>query len=252
MAELATNKDDVVNIEASGTSAPAVGSTELPGLRSESERLKLERDNAQLRMELAQIGKPWWRKGSIVTMLTAIIAAVVPVTTAVQAHFQKERELALQESKQVNDIRASYLDRLDKSGARLRTLRFVLATTSDPKLRGWAEEETIEVKALLDDIDRRIAALNATGASAGSGAPAAAHDASIDPVLREIELRDKLDDVHHRLGVLKLQEQRFATMDPAMYAGVKMQRLDLEKEAARLEEETALWKARDESFLTRH
>jgi len=38
--------------------------------------------------------RPWWRKGSIVAMMTAIIAAVVPITTAVQQHYEKERELA--------------------------------------------------------------------------------------------------------------------------------------------------------------
>jgi hypothetical protein len=136
-----------------------VGSTELPTLRSEGERLKLERDNAQLRAELAALGKPWWRqwrKGSVVTTLTAIIAAVVPVTTAVQAHYQKERELALEESKQAHAIRASYLDRLDKPGARLRTLRFVLATSNNPDLKEWAQAEKKEVQAELDGIYKQI------------------------------------------------------------------------------------------------
>lgn len=106
MSEVATSSGGVVvGAQANGTSTPAVGSTELPNLRSEGERLKLERDNAQLRTEFAQLGKPWWRKGSVVTTLTAIVAAVVPVTTAVQAHYQKERELALQESKQAHEIR---------------------------------------------------------------------------------------------------------------------------------------------------
>lgn len=72
MSEAATSSGEVVGIQAGGTSAPVVGSTELPTLRSEGERLKLERDNAQLRAELAALGKPWWRKGSVVTTLTAI------------------------------------------------------------------------------------------------------------------------------------------------------------------------------------
>lgn len=142
MAEVATNEGDMAEIRASTGGAPPVGSIELPSLRSESERLKLERDNAQLRAELAQLNRPWWRKGSTVTTLTAIIAAVVPITTAVQAHYEKERELGMQESKQAHEIRTGYLDRLDKPGGRLRTLRFVIATTDDPSLRKWAVEET--------------------------------------------------------------------------------------------------------------
>jgi hypothetical protein len=154
MSEAATSSGEVVGIQ-------AVGTMELPSLRSEGERLKLERDNAQLRAELAQLGKPWWHKGSVVTTLTAIVAAVVPVTTAVQAHYQKERELVLQESKQAHEIRTSYLDRLDKPRARMRTLRFVLATTSDSALRSWAEEEKRQAQSELDEIDRKIAALEA-------------------------------------------------------------------------------------------
>jgi hypothetical protein len=140
MAEVATNASSA-EAQANSASAPAVRSTELVTLRSESERLKLERDNAQLRAELAQLSRPWWRKGSIITTLTAIIAAAVPVTTAVQAHYEKERELALQKSKQDHEIRSSYLDRLDKPGGKLRTLRFVVATIEDPVMKRWAVEE---------------------------------------------------------------------------------------------------------------
>lgn len=142
MAEVATNGGSVAEIPANDTGAPGGGSTELSRLRSESEWLKLERDNAQLRAELAQLNRPWWRKGSIVTTLIAITAAVVPVTTAVQAHYDKERELALQQSKQAHEIRTSYLDRLEKPGGRLRALRFVIATTDDSVMKRWAVEET--------------------------------------------------------------------------------------------------------------
>jgi hypothetical protein len=138
----------------------AVGSTELPSLRSESEQLRIERDNAQLRAELAALSKPWWRKGSVVTALAAIAAAILPITTAVQVHYEKERELALQEGKQSHEIRTSYLDRLDKPGARMRTLRFVLATATDPSLLKWAQAETQEVQAELNEIDHRIAEID--------------------------------------------------------------------------------------------
>ena len=167
---------DIANTSAATNTPPAAqGSTELPNLRHESERLKLERDNAQLRAELAATTRPaapWWRKGTIVTTLTAIIAAVIPVTTAVQAHYEKERELAMQaakqaheieleSSKQAHEIRTSYLDRLEKPGAKLRTLRFVLATTTDPEMKAWAEGEKKVVEGELAKVDGEIADLQA-------------------------------------------------------------------------------------------
>jgi hypothetical protein len=178
MAEVARSTAEPVGVDVRGASAPVVGGAELPSLRSEGERLQLERDNAQLRIELAQLGKPWWRKASIVTMLTAIIAAVVPVTTAIQAHSQQERELALQESKQGHEIRTSYLDRLDKPGAKLRTLRFVLATTTDPTLKDWAREEMKQVRGELEALERQL-------------------DAAKTPEeLRDLEVRERTRGTH--------------------------------------------------------
>jgi hypothetical protein len=83
----------------------------------------------------------------------------------VQAHYQQARELALEESKQAHEIRTSYLDRLDKPGAKLRTLRFVLATTDDAALRAWASAEAKLVEADLAEIDRQLAALGVTSAT---------------------------------------------------------------------------------------
>jgi len=147
-----SSEGTAVETAADPKSAVELGDADAAMLRSEGERLKLERDVAQLRAELAQINRPWWRKGSIVATMTAIIAAVVPITTAVQQHYQKEREmaaaqsqkereLALQAAKQDHEIRTSYLDRLEKPGAKLRTLRFVEATTSDPAMKAWAQAE---------------------------------------------------------------------------------------------------------------
>lgn len=45
-AKAAASAGELVGIEAGGASVPAVGSAELLSLRSEGERLKLERDKA--------------------------------------------------------------------------------------------------------------------------------------------------------------------------------------------------------------
>jgi hypothetical protein len=102
---------------------------------------------------------PWWRSGSLIATLTAIVAAILPVTTAVQEHYRTSRELKLEESKQANEIRTGYLDRLDKPGARLRTLRFVLATTDDTALKAWAQAETLQVQSEIAAIQQQLAAL---------------------------------------------------------------------------------------------
>jgi hypothetical protein len=116
---------------------------------------------------------PWWRSGTLVTTLTAIVAAIVPVTTAVQEHYRNKRELALEESKQAHEIRSSYLDRLDKPGARLRTLRFVVATTDDAVLKAWAEAETKEVEGEITSIREQLTALSAPSILPGAETEAA-------------------------------------------------------------------------------
>ncbi len=136
-----------------------------------------ERDSAPPPPEGARLAPPWWRQGSVVTTLTAIVAAVIPVTTAIQEHFQKVRELALEESKQAHEIRTSYLDRLDKPGARLRTLRFVLAVSDDSALKKWAQEETAQVQSEVDDIDGQIIALQGS-AEGDPDSDSGTHDGS--------------------------------------------------------------------------
>jgi len=99
---------------------------------------------------------PWWKSGATITTLTAIVVASVPVTTAVQGWVQKNRELALEDRKQTENIRTSYLERLKVPGEHLRTLRFVIATTNDSPLRAWAEQEKKVVEGELRGLDDEI------------------------------------------------------------------------------------------------
>ena len=141
-------------------------------LRNENARLILEKENATLRAEIGAIAAPWWRKSSTVTLIAAILAAIMPATTAVQGHFQKERELALEEKKQrhamdlererqTEQIRNAYLDRLKNEGELVRTLRFVEATNTDLAMRTWATTERTRLEDTLkkwqDHIDTQTA-----------------------------------------------------------------------------------------------
>lgn len=122
------------------------------------EELKRRREVADLRMQIKTLTAPWWRKASLVTLVTGIIAAVVPITAAVEQHYKTKREFLLQQAKQDNDIRIAYLDRYQLPGHRLRTLRFLAATSSDEKLVVWARAELPLVQSEIDDIDKRLAA----------------------------------------------------------------------------------------------
>jgi len=85
----------------------------------------------------------------------------VPVTTAVQAHYQKEREIRLQESQQVHQIRTGYLDRIDKPGAaRMRTLRLITAATDDLSLKQWAQSEMEQIQKEIGEFDSEIVLLD--------------------------------------------------------------------------------------------
>jgi hypothetical protein len=156
----------------------------LSQLRTENATLRLQNENAQLGAEIRRLSRPdthwppWWRSRATITTLTTILAAVVPLTTAVHGWAQKDRELALEELKfktanslelqkqtnaiamqrerQTEEIRTSYLERLKAPGEHLRTLRFILATTDDKTLRNWAIEEKNVVEGDLRKLEEEI------------------------------------------------------------------------------------------------
>lgn len=91
---------------------------------------------------------PWWRNGRSITAIAALFAAVIPITTVLEGYVEKQRSGALEALKYAEAARESYLDRISKTtnAERSAVLRFVLATSSDPKLLEWAHAE----KALVD------------------------------------------------------------------------------------------------------
>jgi hypothetical protein len=123
----------------------------------ELERLERTIERMEQQAQLATLSAPWWRKGGTIAAVTAIVAAVVPVTTAIQEHFETQSELVLQQAKQEHDMRMAYLERYEVPGRRLQTLRFLLATSTDPRLLAWAREEQELVQGQLEEIDEQLA-----------------------------------------------------------------------------------------------
>jgi hypothetical protein len=122
----------------------------------ELEKLKLHKQRLELKTQIDALTAPWWRKVSLIATMTAIIAAVLPVTTAIQKHYENEREFRLQKQRQENDIRMAYLAQFRVPGQRMMTLRFLLATSTDPRLLEWASVEKKFVQAQLDSIEEQI------------------------------------------------------------------------------------------------
>jgi hypothetical protein len=155
------------------------------------EQLKQQKERLELKAQIGALTAPWWRKASLVATMTAIVAAVLPIKTAIEEHYTSERayatqqakqesDLALQRAKQQNDIaiqqakqeheiRMAYLDRFEVPGHRLQTLRFLLATTSDPKLIEWAKAEQQIVQAEVDEIVKELRAIAAKIEQAPAG-----------------------------------------------------------------------------------
>lgn len=131
------------------TAVTEIDSTQL---ELENERLQLEND------KLRALGCEWWRRGTVIIALTAIVAGVWPATSAIRAGYDVERDLALETSKQrheqamererqMEQVRVAFLERLKTPEDRLRALRFLLASAPDAALRSWAEAEKAALEA---------------------------------------------------------------------------------------------------------
>lgn len=126
--------------------------TDSTQLELENERLQLENDT------LRALGGEWWRRGTVIIAMTAIVAGVWPATSAIRASYDVERALALEASKQrheqamererqMEQVRVAFLERLKTPEDRLRALRFLLANAPDAALRAWAETEKAALEA---------------------------------------------------------------------------------------------------------
>jgi hypothetical protein len=169
----------------------------------ELEKLKLQKQRLELKAQIGALSAPWWRKASLIATMTAIIAAVLPVTTAVQKHYENEREfvlqqqrqsteLALLQARQENDIRLTYLQRFEVPGHRMQTLRFLLATSTDPKLVAWAREEQKYVQGQLDKIEAQIRDVTERIAKAPQGQSADELRRQQDELTRLLEMASLL------------------------------------------------------------
>ncbi|MFE8600636.1 response regulator [Archangium violaceum] len=196
---------------------------------------KLRAEIERVRSEASSLKAPWWRSGFSIATLTAILTVMLPVTTAIQAHIQKEKELEIQriqkekeleiqslklkhdvaseDLKQKEAIRAGYLDRALSIDNRSMILRFVQHTAVDEGLKLWAtkEAELIEnEKRLRKEIDEAKATAAQASLSLVKNRKGNEPARQGDDVVRQKELeevRKTLQKANETITVLRSQLQ---------------------------------------------
>jgi len=104
----------------------------------------------------AETKQPWWRGN----LGVALIGIAIPAATFVQGWWQKNRELALQEKQQMQQIRAQYMGMLAEAGVEgIETLAdFIADTEQDPTIREWAVKQREKARQKIGDLNTKIEA----------------------------------------------------------------------------------------------
>lgn len=101
---------------------------------------------------------PWWKDAKTVTILGAIIAAVLPLITAINGILQNSRDAQRILIEQQDKIRQTYLDRVLKPGVtegeQQRIFSLLVKLKSDPEFREWAQEEYTKVIRKVDELTK--------------------------------------------------------------------------------------------------
>jgi hypothetical protein len=98
--------------------------------------------------------EPWWKS----SLAIALIGIAIPGATFVQGWWQKNRELALQEKQQLQQIRTQYMGMLAEAGIEgIEVLAdFIADTEQDPTIREWAVKQRDKARQKIEDLNKRI------------------------------------------------------------------------------------------------
>ena len=130
---------------------------------------------------------PWWHNAALVTVMTAMLGAMVPLAAGVQAYVQKERELALEREKHRQDIRLHYLDTLVSASLKdvEMFLSFISETDDNPDLKQWAHAQLGAVRGRISKLEIDLAAAEKRATEAQNDLAAAQRSA--DAKVREAQ-----------------------------------------------------------------
>jgi hypothetical protein len=126
--------------------------------RSERDYEALEQRVAAL--EAAPKAEPWWRNPRTVTVIASLLAAFIPLTTAVDGYFKGRSSLALAAEQQRHAMRMDYMKTaLDPQAPEIQRqsrLRLLIAILdADDPVREWARSE-------LGVVNQNVAQLQTT------------------------------------------------------------------------------------------
>lgn len=109
---------------------------------------------------------PWWRDSKTITILGALIAAVIPLVTAIDGILKNARESQRAIIEHQDKIRQTYLDRVLKSGItegeQQRIFSLLSRLKSDPEFQDWAKEEYSKAVQKVDELNKEKSSLEAT------------------------------------------------------------------------------------------
>jgi hypothetical protein len=149
--------------------------------------------------------QPWWRGN----LGIALIGIAIPAATFVQGWWQKNRELALQEKQQMQQIRTQYMGMLAEAGVEgVEVLAdFIADTEQDPTIRDWAVKQRDKAREKITDLNKRIEAEQQNVKTAQVAADAAEQ--------RELEARQRLKAIQAQARQDR-EEKEKAERDAAM------------------------------------
>jgi hypothetical protein len=107
------------------------------------------------------VSKPWWRDAKTVTILGALITAVIPLLSFINNSFASSRESRRLLVDQQNKIRQLYLDRVFKPGVteteQRKIFELLSHLSSDPEMQQWANGELQQTNQTIADVNKLIA-----------------------------------------------------------------------------------------------
>jgi hypothetical protein len=101
--------------------------------------------------------EPWWRNPKTVTVIASLLAAFVPITTAVDGYFKSKSDLELATQQQRHAMRMDYMKTaLDPEAPEMQRqsrLRLLIAILdSDDPVRTWAQSELNVVNGNVEEL----------------------------------------------------------------------------------------------------
>jgi len=106
---------------------------------------RLIKIEANLASRTKSTTQPWWRNAKTVTILGALIAAILPLVTAIDGVLKNQRESERLVLEQQDKIRQTYLDRVLRAGItegeQQRIFGLLGRLKSDPEFREWAVDQ---------------------------------------------------------------------------------------------------------------